>query len=133
MTVAGEEYDKEVGLRQDLEAEVARLKAQLHGQIARLSVISSDEKRQESLRRRSNDLAHSVTGLELDLSRLRAQRDMTLAEVEELQASRNRYVIEVSSADNSVPRLMIRRVLSANLSLPAWTLSKSSIVGNWSR
>ena len=37
------------------------------------------------MRRRSNDLAVSLTGLEKDISRLRAQRDMSLAEVEELR------------------------------------------------
>lgn len=37
------------------------------------------------MRRRSHDLANSLTGLERDISKLRAQRDMTIAEVEELQ------------------------------------------------
>lgn len=91
LTVAGEEYDKEVAIRREMEAEITRLKAQVHSQTARLSVISGDERRQDALRRRSHDLAHSLTGLERDISRLRAQRDMTLAEVEELQKS-NRYV-----------------------------------------
>lgn len=55
-------------------------------------MISGDERRQENMRRRSNDLATSLTGLERDISKLRAQRDMTLAEVEELNASRSRLV-----------------------------------------
>jgi len=88
LTVAGEEYDKELALRRELEAEVSRLRAQVHTQTARLSVISGDERRQENMRRRSNDLAVSLTGLERDISRLRAQRDMTLAEVEELHATK---------------------------------------------
>lgn len=88
MTVAGEEYDREVALRRELEAEITRLRAQVHGQTARLSVISGDEKRAENMRRRSNDLAVSLTGLEREMSRLKAQRDMTLAEVEELQKQR---------------------------------------------
>jgi cell division protein FtsB len=37
------------------------------------------------MRRRSQDLASSLTGLERDISRLRTQRDISLAEVEELQ------------------------------------------------
>jgi hypothetical protein len=85
LTVAGEEYDREVAMRRDLEAEISRLRAQVHGQTARLSVISGDERRAENMRRRSNDLANSLTGLEREMSRLKAQRDMTLAEVEELQ------------------------------------------------
>lgn len=88
LTVAGEEYDKELAIRRDLEAEVTRLRAQVHSQTARLSVISGDERRQESLKRRSQDLASSLTGLERDISRLRAQRDVALAEVEELHATK---------------------------------------------
>lgn len=88
LTVAGEEYDKELAHRRELEAEVIRLRAQVHSQTARLSVISGDERRQENMRRRSHDLANNLTGLERDISRLRAQRDMMLAEVEELNNSR---------------------------------------------
>lgn len=57
----------------------------MHSQTARLSVISGDERKAETMRRRSHDLANSLTGLEREMSRLKAQRDMTLAEVEELQ------------------------------------------------
>lgn len=88
LTIAGEEYDKEVALRRELEAENSRLRAQVHGQTARLSVISSDERRAESMRRRSQDLVNSLSTLERDISRLRAQRDISLAEVEELQATK---------------------------------------------
>ncbi|WWC71939.1 uncharacterized protein I206_105898 [Kwoniella pini CBS 10737] len=88
LTIAGEEYDKELAHRRELEAEVSRLRAQVHSQTARLSVISGDERRAENMRRRSNDLANNLTGLERDISRLRAQRDMSLAEVEELHARR---------------------------------------------
>lgn len=90
LNVAGEEYDKEVALRRDAEAEVTRLRAALHGQTARLSVISGDERRQETMRRRSHDLAMNLSGLEKDISKLRAQRDISLAEVEELEASKAR-------------------------------------------
>lgn len=90
LNVAGEEYDKEVALRREAEAEVTRLRAQLHGQTARLSVISGDERRQESMRRRSHDLALNLSGLEKDISKLRAQRDISLAEVEELEASKSK-------------------------------------------
>ncbi|WVQ84309.1 hypothetical protein IAT38_006461 [Cryptococcus sp. DSM 104549] len=84
LTVAGEEYDKEVRHRQELEAEVSRLRAQLHSQTARISVISGDERRAEHMKRRSKDLASSLSGLERDISRLRAQRDIALVEVDEL-------------------------------------------------
>ena len=93
LTVAGEEYDKELAHRRELEVEVKRLRAQVHSQTARLSVISGDERRQENMRRRSNDLAHSLTGLEKDISKLRAQRDISLAEVEELNVIRKKWVL----------------------------------------
>ncbi|TYJ58817.1 hypothetical protein B9479_000249 [Cryptococcus floricola] len=84
LSVAGEEYDKERTRRTELETEVSRLRAQLHSQTARMSVISGDEKRAENMKRRSKDLASSLTGLERDISRLRVERDVRLAEVDEL-------------------------------------------------
>ncbi|WVN86424.1 uncharacterized protein L203_101588 [Cryptococcus depauperatus CBS 7841] len=84
LSVAGEEYDKERSKRTELEAEVSRLRAQLHSQTARLSVISGDERRAENMKRRSKDLASNLTGLERDISRLKAERDIKLAEVDEL-------------------------------------------------
>ncbi|WVQ67092.1 uncharacterized protein L199_005286 [Kwoniella botswanensis] len=103
LTIAGEEYDKELAHRRELEAEVSRLRAQVHSQTARLSVISGDERRAENMRRRSNDLVNSLTGLERDISRLRAQRDMTLAEVEELSARRGS--VESSNGDDGASSL----------------------------
>jgi cell division protein FtsB len=92
LTVAGEEYDRELALRRELELENSRLRAQMHSQTARLSVISGDERKAETMRRRSHDLANSLTGLEREMSRLKAQRDMTVAEIEELQ-KRTKWVI----------------------------------------
>ncbi|WWC91633.1 uncharacterized protein L201_006579 [Kwoniella dendrophila CBS 6074] len=103
LTIAGEEYDKELAHRRELEAEVSRLRAQVHSQTARLSVISGDERRAENMRRRSNDLANSLTGLERDISRLRAQRDMSLAEVEELNARRGS--VDSSNGDDAASSL----------------------------
>lgn len=108
MTIAGEEYDKEAKRRRELETEIARLRTQLHGQSVRLSVISSDERRQENLRRRSQDLASSLSGLERDISRLRAQRDISLAEVEELQS--NKGGIDSEEATSKIGRSLTRRL-----------------------
>lgn len=74
--------------RLEAEAEITRLRAQLHNQTARLSVATGDEKRRESLRRKSDDLALNLSGLEKDISKLQAERDMTLAEVQELAATK---------------------------------------------
>lgn len=82
--VAHEEYAKQVALRLEAEAEVARLRAERHEQHARLSLIVNEERRQEDLKRRSNDLALNLSGLEKDVSKLKVERDITLAEVEEL-------------------------------------------------
>ena len=88
MSVAGEEYEKAVQARLEAETEVARLKAEMHGQTARLSLIAEDERRQESLKRQSNDLALNLSGLEKDVSKLKVERDITLAEVQELAATK---------------------------------------------
>lgn len=108
LTIAGEEYDKEAAMRRDLESEVIRLRAQVHGQTARLSLISSDERRAENLRRRSQDLASSLTGLEHDISRLRAQRDISFAEVEELAAKNVGGDVEETTA--KLGRSLTRRL-----------------------
>jgi hypothetical protein len=110
LTIAGEEYDKEVSKRLDLESEVFRLRAQVHNQTARLSLISSDERRAENLRRRSQDLNNSLTGLERDISRLRAQRDISLAEVEELQNKNKNVGGSVEETTSKIGRSLTRRL-----------------------
>jgi hypothetical protein len=77
-----------VALRLEAEAEIARLRAQVHDKTARLSLVASDERRQANLQRRSRDLATNLSGLEKDISKLKAERDMTLAEVQELEATK---------------------------------------------
>ncbi len=86
--MAADEYEREVALRLEAEAEVARLRAQIHDKNARLSVITMDERRQANLQRRSKDLATNLNGLEKDISKLKTERDVTLAEVQELQATK---------------------------------------------
>lgn len=87
LTVASEDFQKEVQAREEAEAEVKRLRAQMYGQNARLSMIDADLKRQNTAARRSRELAQSIHGLETDISKLRAERDITIAEVEELASS----------------------------------------------
>jgi len=84
LTVAQVEYDRELKGRRDAEAEVTRLRVLLSGQTARLTVLSGDSRRQELRQQMSKDLHDNLHGLEQDLSKLKVQRDMTLAEVEEL-------------------------------------------------
>jgi Rho-type GTPase-activating protein 1/2 len=101
--VAQTEYDRELKARRDAEAEVTRLRVLLSGQAARLTALTGDSKRQEVRQQMTKDLSDSLHGLESDLSRLKAERDMTLVEMEELSATKKfvvspRYFGYVSDA-----------------------------------
>ncbi|KAF8993695.1 hypothetical protein BDQ17DRAFT_125529 [Cyathus striatus] len=89
LTVAQTEYDRELKARRDAEAEVTRLRVLLSGQAARLTALSGDSKRQEVRQQLSKELNDNLSGLEQDLSRLKAERDVTLAEVEELSVTKS--------------------------------------------
>ncbi|KAF8161043.1 hypothetical protein B0H34DRAFT_699173 [Crassisporium funariophilum] len=89
MTVAQTEYDRELKARRDAEAEVTRLRVLLSGQAVRLTALSGDSRRQEVRQQLSRELHDNLSGLEHDLSRLKVERDMTLAEVEELSATKS--------------------------------------------
>ncbi|KAF8973325.1 hypothetical protein BDZ97DRAFT_1780833 [Flammula alnicola] len=78
MTVAQAEYDRELKARRDAEAEAARL-----------TTLSGDNRRQELRQQMSKELNDNLSGLEHDLSRLKVERDLTLAEVEELSSKRS--------------------------------------------
>lgn len=88
LTVAQTEYDRELKARRDAEAEVTRLRVLLSGQAARLNAISGESKRQEAQKQLSREITDQMSTLERDLSKLKVERDMTLAEVEQLSASR---------------------------------------------
>jgi hypothetical protein len=88
LTVAQTEYDSELKARRDAEAEVTRLRVLLSGQVARLTALSGDTRRHELRQQLSKELHENLSGLEHDLSKLRVERDMALAEVEELSATK---------------------------------------------
>jgi len=88
LTVAQTEYDSELKARRDAEAEVTRLRVLLSGQAARLTALSGDTRRQELRQQLSRELHDNLSGLEHDLSKLKVERDMALAEVEELAATK---------------------------------------------
>ncbi|EAU91294.2 signal transducer [Coprinopsis cinerea okayama7 len=106
--VAQTEYDRELKLRRDAEAEVTRLRVLLSGQAARLSALSGDSKRQEVRQQMTKEISDSLTGLEQDFARLKAERDMTLAEMEELSASK-------SSGPDPAPANNLSRTLTKRL------------------
>ena len=88
LTVAQSLYGKEIQARRDAEAEVARLRVLLSGQAVRLAAASGETMRQEAQKQLSRELNDNLANLEHSLSQLRLQRDMALAEVEELSASK---------------------------------------------
>ncbi|KAG8970902.1 hypothetical protein FRC05_011670 [Tulasnella sp. 425] len=101
-SVAQSEYHKEVAARRDAEAEITRLRVQLSGQAARLTAMSAEHRRQEMMEQMSKDLSSNLGILEKDVSKLKVERDMALAEVEELNASPN------SPAVNDAPATLTR-------------------------
>jgi Rho-type GTPase-activating protein 1/2 len=88
LSVAQEEYDQEIAKRRDAEAEVTRLRLQLSAQMAQLTALSADQRKQEFLEKMSKDMSENLHGLEKDLSKLKAERDLTLAEMEELASTK---------------------------------------------
>ncbi|KAG5342922.1 hypothetical protein C0989_005870 [Termitomyces sp. Mn162] len=89
LTVAQTEYDRELKARRDAEAEVTRLRVLLSGKVAKLTVLSGDNRKEKLRQQLSKELHDSLSGLELDLSNLKVERDMALAEVEELEATKS--------------------------------------------
>ena len=88
LTVAQTEYDRELKARRDAEAEVTRLRVLISGQAARLTTLSGDAKRQELREQLTRQLLDDLMGLEKDLSKLRVERDVIVAEMEELSAAK---------------------------------------------
>ena len=87
LTVASDDFEKERSARAEAESEVKRLRAQMHDKNSRLSLMDADVKRQDSIQRRSTELSQSMQALERKVSKLQVERDLTLAEVEELWSS----------------------------------------------
>lgn len=86
--MAQTEHDRELKARRGAEAEVTRLRVLLSGQVARLTAMSGDARKDELRQRLSKELNANLSGLEQDLSNLKVERDMALAEVEELSATK---------------------------------------------
>ncbi|KAG2135490.1 RhoGAP-domain-containing protein [Suillus clintonianus] len=112
LTVAQKEHDRELVARRNAEAEVTRMRILLTGQAAKLTALNGEEKRSETRRQVSQDLAKKLDQLEHDLSHLKAERDMTLAELEELCASKN-YPSVTSSGE--IPTAQMSRSLTMRL------------------
>ncbi|KAG6896429.1 hypothetical protein C0992_008304 [Termitomyces sp. T32_za158] len=107
LTVAQAEYDRELKARRDAEAEVTRLRVLLSGKVAKLTALSGDNRKEKLRQQLSKELHDSLSGLELDLSNLKVERDMALAEVEELEATK--------SASSEMPPSNLGRSLTKRL------------------
>lgn len=112
LTVAQKEHDRELVARRNAEAEVTRLRVLLSGQAAKLTALNGEANRSETRRQLSQDLAQKLDLLEHDLSHLKAERDMTLAELEELCASKN-YPSVINSGE--IPAAQMSRSLTMRL------------------
>ncbi|KAI6040203.1 RhoGAP-domain-containing protein [Pisolithus marmoratus] len=109
LTVAQKEYDRELVARQNAEAEVIRLRVLLSGQAAKLTALSGENKRLEVRKKLSEELTKDLAHLEKDLSRLKVERDLTLADMEELYTSKS------TAASGGVPATHISRSLAIRL------------------
>lgn len=67
---------------------MTRLRVLLSGQAVRLTAITGESKRQEAQKQLAREMSDKMSSLERDLSKLKVERDMTMAEVEQLSASR---------------------------------------------
>lgn len=74
--------------RRNAESEIIRLRVLLSGQAAKLTALTGETSRREARRQLSEELTKDLDRLEKDLSKLKAERDVTLAEVEELCSSK---------------------------------------------
>lgn len=82
--MAREEYDREVQARREAEFEMLKLKKELQEQASKLSALNEAQAQQEQLQRQSRDLRNSVVDIEQELRKMKVERELTYAEMEEL-------------------------------------------------
>lgn len=82
--MAREEYDREVQARREAEFEMLKLKKELQEQASKLSALNEAQAQQERLQRQSRDLRSSVVDIEQELRKMKVERELTYAEMEEL-------------------------------------------------
>ncbi|KAF8322295.1 RhoGAP-domain-containing protein, partial [Clavulina sp. PMI_390] len=109
-SVAQEEYQKEVAHRKDLEAEVNRLRVQLAGQAARLVAVTAQDRTQAVLDKLAVDTTNRLQGLEHEVAKLKTDRDMALAEIEELG-----FIKKAGGAGGNEAIANVSRALSSRL------------------
>ncbi|KAF4567660.1 hypothetical protein EYR40_006662 [Pleurotus pulmonarius] len=110
ISVASSEYDKELNARRAAEAEVTRLKVLLSGQAASLNAMLEETGRQQLLQKMTKELHDNLAGLEQNVSKLRVERDMTLAEVEELSNSKGTTTANAETPPANLGRSLTKRL-----------------------
>lgn len=89
LTVAHGEYDAELKARREAEAEVTRLRVLLSGQAARITALAGEDRRGELHKQLTRELSDCLSILEQDVSKLKAERDLALVEMEEIASTRS--------------------------------------------
>ena len=83
-SLARDEYDREVAARHEAEAQMEQLKVKMTEQALKLAAFDQEKRDAEELKRRSVELRSSVVGMEKRLSQLKAEMELSTAQVEEL-------------------------------------------------
>ncbi|KAI0317192.1 hypothetical protein OF83DRAFT_1059040 [Amylostereum chailletii] len=110
LTVAQGEYEAELQARHDAEAEVTRLRVLLSGQAARITAMSNEARKGDLHKQLSRELSENLGVLERNISKLRVERDVTLAEVEELASTKSSPNIGSESSTTSLSRSLTARL-----------------------
>ncbi|KZT58861.1 RhoGAP-domain-containing protein [Calocera cornea HHB12733] len=89
LNVAGAEYDRELTHRMEVEAEVTRLRVKVSDQAAKLTMLEGPERSTKRLNEHGRMLKEEVDNLQQRVSKLKVERDVVIAEVEELAVSKS--------------------------------------------
>jgi len=117
LSVAQGEYDLELAARRDAEAEITRLRVQLSGQAARLTALSAEGRRRDLWEQMSKDMNANLHNLERETAKIKTERDIALAEFEEL-SSRWVFFYSTSHARSfSILVLIFRIVIHIGIEL----------------
>lgn len=85
MSATQQEYDRELATRRDAQTEVRRLRVLVQEQAAKLSALTGEQRKRDMLEQNSKEISTNLVGLEREMSKLKVERDMTMAEMEELK------------------------------------------------
>lgn len=82
ITSARDSYEREAELRRREQEEMTSLRKRLHEQAQKLVSAQAAQLENKELLRQSTELRTSVFGMEKELSTLKAERDLTMAEMQ---------------------------------------------------